>query len=75
MKGMMEGRTDARALQRRGEMLRTMGEIMMKHGKMMEAEPRPAALTDLEPGWSVGVTTRHEGEREVAEIVRVVFER
>jgi hypothetical protein len=36
---------------------------------------RPAALTDLKPGWSVSVTTRHEGDREVAEIVKVVFER
>jgi hypothetical protein len=36
---------------------------------------RPATLADLKPGWSVSVTTRHEGDREVAEIVRVVFER
>jgi hypothetical protein len=36
---------------------------------------RPATLADLKPGWSVSVTTRHEGEREVAEIVKVVFER
>jgi len=36
---------------------------------------RPASLADLKPGWSVSVTTRHEGDREVAEIVKVVFER
>jgi hypothetical protein len=36
---------------------------------------RPATLADLKPGWSVSVTTRHEGDREVAEIVKVVFER
>jgi hypothetical protein len=34
-----------------------------------------AALADLKPGWMVSVTTVHEGEREVAEIVRIVFER
>jgi len=43
-------------------------------GKSGFAE-RPATLADLKPGWAVSVTTRHEGDREVAEIVRVVFER
>ena len=35
----------------------------------------PASLTDLKPGWVVSVTTKHAGGREVAEIVKVVFER
>ena len=34
-----------------------------------------ASLSDLKPGWVVSVTTKHEGGREVAEIVKVVFER
>ena len=33
------------------------------------------ALTDLKPGWTVSVKTRHEGDKEVAEVVRVVHER
>lgn len=32
-------------------------------------------LADLRPGWVVSITAKHEGDREVAEIVRVVFER
>jgi hypothetical protein len=31
--------TDGRALQMRGEMMRAMGEITMKHGRMMEIQP------------------------------------
>ena len=34
-----------------------------------------ATLADLKPGWMVNVTTVHEGEREVAQVVRIVFER
>ncbi len=34
-----------------------------------------AALADLKPGWIVSVTTKHDGGREVAEVVKVVFER
>ena len=34
-----------------------------------------AALADLNPGWMVSVKTRHEGDREIAEVVRVVHER
>jgi hypothetical protein len=34
-----------------------------------------ASLEDLEPGWTVSVTTSHEGTREVAELVRVVHEK
>jgi hypothetical protein len=34
-----------------------------------------AALADLKPGWMVNVTTVHEGEREVAQLVRIVLER
>ena len=33
------------------------------------------ALADLKPGWTVTVTTAHEGDREVAQVVRVVLER
>ena len=33
------------------------------------------ALTDLKPGWVVSVTAKHDGGREVAEVVKVVFER
>ena len=34
-----------------------------------------ATLNDLKPGWVVSVTSKHEGGREVAEIVKVVLER
>jgi hypothetical protein len=34
-----------------------------------------AALADLKPGWMVNVTTVHEGDREVAQLVRIVLER
>jgi len=34
-----------------------------------------ATLGDLKPGWVVSVKTRHEGDKEVAEIVRVVHEK
>jgi len=34
-----------------------------------------ATLTDLKPGWVVSVTARHDGGREVAEVVKVVLER
>jgi hypothetical protein len=36
---------------------------------------QPAVLGDLKPGWVVSVTTKHEGGREVADIVKVVLER
>jgi hypothetical protein len=36
---------------------------------------QPVALTDLKPGWMVSITTKHEGSREVAEVVKVVLER
>ena len=35
---------------------------------------QPVALGDLKPGWTVSVTTRHEGSREVAELIKIVFE-
>jgi hypothetical protein len=39
--GMMGGQAESpRMLQMRGEMLKAMGEIMMKHGKMTEGGPR-----------------------------------
>ena len=34
-----------------------------------------AALTDLKPGWIVSVATKHEGDKEVADLVKVVLER
>jgi hypothetical protein len=34
-----------------------------------------ATLGDLKPGWIVNVTTAHEGDREVAQLVRIVLER
>jgi hypothetical protein len=33
------------------------------------------ALTDVKPGWSVSAEAKHEGDKEVAEIVKVVLER
>jgi hypothetical protein len=33
------------------------------------------ALGDLKPGWVVSVTAKHEGDREVAEVVKVVLEK
>ena len=36
---------------------------------------QPLALTDLKPGWVVSVETKHEGDREVAELLKVVLER
>ena len=32
-------------------------------------------LTDLKPGWMVSVATKHEGDKEVADLVKVVLER
>jgi hypothetical protein len=34
-----------------------------------------AALTDLKPGWIVSAATKHEGDKEVADLVKVVLER
>jgi hypothetical protein len=36
---------------------------------------RSLALTDLKPGWIVSVETKHEGNKEVAQLVKVVLER
>src|SRR5881628_3026636 len=33
------------------------------------------ALSDVKPGWIVSIETKHEGDREVAELVKVVLER
>lgn len=33
------------------------------------------ALGDVKPGWIVSATTKHEGDKEVAEVVKVVLER
>jgi hypothetical protein len=35
---------------------------------------QPAALADLKAGWTVSVKTNHEGDKEVAELVKVVHE-
>ena len=32
-------------------------------------------LSDLKPGWIVSVATQHEGNKEVADLVKVVLER
>ena len=36
---------------------------------------QPATLGDVKPGWTVSVKTKHEGDKEVAEVVRVVHEK
>ena len=33
------------------------------------------ALGDLKPGWIVSVEAKHEGNKEVAEVIKVVLER
>jgi outer membrane lipoprotein-sorting protein len=33
------------------------------------------ALADLKPGWIVSAETKHEGDKEVADVVKVVLER
>jgi hypothetical protein len=35
---------------------------------------QPATLADLTPGWTVSVTTAHEGEKEVARLIRMLHE-
>ena len=37
-------------------------------------EEQRVQLADMKPGWVVSVTTRHEDGREVAEVVKIVFE-
>jgi hypothetical protein len=36
MMGMMGGQPDARTMQMRGEMMKAMGEVMLKYGRAME---------------------------------------
>ena len=36
---------------------------------------REVALGDVKPGWIVSATTKHEGDREIADAVKVVLER
>lgn len=36
---------------------------------------QPLALTDLKAGWIVSVEAKHEGNKEVADLVKVVLER
>jgi len=33
------------------------------------------ALGDVKPGWIVSVATKHEGDKEVADLVKIVLER
>jgi hypothetical protein len=40
MMGMGSGQSDPRTMQMRGEMMKAMGEIMMKYGKLMEGSGR-----------------------------------
>ena len=40
MMGMMGGQADPRMMQMRGEMMKAMGDIMMKYGKMLETPGR-----------------------------------
>jgi hypothetical protein len=34
-----------------------------------------ASLEDIKPGWMVSVKTHHDGDREVADVIRVVHEK
>ena len=36
---------------------------------------QPATLSDVKPGWTVSVKTKHEGDKEIAEVVRIVYEK
>jgi hypothetical protein len=36
---------------------------------------QPSRLGELKAGWTVSVETRHEGNKEVAQVVRVVQEK
>ncbi len=36
---------------------------------------QPVPLADVKPGWIVSVATKHEGDKEVADLVKVVLER
>jgi hypothetical protein len=36
---------------------------------------QPLALTDLKPGWIVSAEAKHEDNKEVADVVKVVLER
>jgi hypothetical protein len=36
---------------------------------------RELPLAEVKPGWIVSAATRHEGDREVAEVVKVVLEK
>ena len=42
--------------------------------RVVRSTEQPARLEDIQPGWTVSVTTRHEGSREVAQLVRVIRE-
>ncbi len=42
-------------------------------GGVFREQPVPPG--DIKPGWTVSVTTKHEGTREVAELMRVVHEK
>ena len=36
---------------------------------------QPLAMTDLKPGWIVSAEAKHEGDKEVADVVKVILER
>ena len=38
-------------------------------------DEQTAALADIKPGWTVTVTTVHEGDKEVARLIRIVHEK
>ena len=42
------------------------------HSGFVEQE---VPLADVKPGWVVSAATKHEGDREVADQIKVVFER
>jgi hypothetical protein len=59
MMGMMGGESDSpRMIQMRGEMMKAMGEIMMKYGKMMDRPPSSNAKAN-KPG-ARGLPKRRE---------------
>ena len=38
-------------------------------------EEQPVPLADVKPGWVVSIATKHEGDKEVADVVKIVLER
>ena len=46
-------------------------KIVRPAGAGAAAAEQASSLTDLKTGWTVTIVTRHEGRREVADMVRV----